>query len=111
MTTSTKVALALAVIVACVALAVAVDWRALLGLLTLGGLRTIDRRRAARQQATEADREHRERSDARNRRVEALGRSRARSEAEADARVPAEDAAPLSEAERAERLEALRRGW
>ena len=111
MTTSTKVALALAVIVACVALAVAVDWRALFGLLTLGGLRTIDRRRAARQQATEADREHRERSEARNRRVEALGRSRTRSEAEADAMVPAEDAEPLSAAERARRLRELEKRW
>ena len=99
------------VVVGCVLLAVLVDFRALLGLLTLGALKAADRRRDARQKATEADKQHRERSEARNRRVEALARSRERSEADADARVPAEDPEPLSEAERARRLEALRRGW
>ena len=106
-----KIAIAAAIVIAGVVAAIVIDWRALIGLLTLGVLKAADRRRDARQKATEADKQHRARSEARNARVEALGRSRARSEADADARVPAEDPEPLSEAERARRLEALRRGW
>ena len=85
---------------------------ALLAITGIGAAAAVQQqRREGRKVIHEAEQEHRESTEARNRRTETAIAARERAEQEAATREPAQDLEPVSDEERAARLAELERWW